>query len=146
MLAGRVLVIGETTYGAAELDIDTDVSVTISGRTGSAGDPAHTHSFSGTGTADVMADVELADGIVYGRVLAEKPTIQFAAASSSAEAGETHTVSVEKTVFAAVPAALTVRYSIGGTATSGTDYTMLSGTVTIPEGDRSANISIVVDR
>src|SRR5262249_2745115 len=39
--------------------------------------------------------------------------------------------------------ALTVLYSVGGTATNGTDYTPnLSGTVTIPSGQASATVTI----
>lgn len=39
--------------------------------------------------------------------------------------------------------ALTVAYAIGGSATNGVDYVPLSGTVTIPAGERSAMINIV---
>ncbi len=39
-------------------------------------------------------------------------------------------------------AALTVQYSIGGTATNGTDYSHLSGSVTIPAGLASAIITV----
>ena len=38
---------------------------------------------------------------------------------------------------------LTVPYDIGGTASNGVDYVMLSGTVTIPSGERRAFITIV---
>src|SRR5262249_55061845 len=37
---------------------------------------------------------------------------------------------------------LTVQYTVGGTATAGTDYTALSGSVTIAAGQDSADISI----
>ncbi len=37
---------------------------------------------------------------------------------------------------------LTVAYSIGGTATNGTDYQMLSGVVTIPKGAGSAKVTV----
>jgi hypothetical protein len=40
-------------------------------------------------------------------------------------------------------AALTVYYSVGGTATNGLDYLTLSGSVTIPAGAISAPISVV---
>ncbi|WP_029279422.1 Calx-beta domain-containing protein, partial [Pedobacter borealis] len=39
---------------------------------------------------------------------------------------------------------ITVNYTIGGTATSGTDYTALSGTVIIPAGQNSVNIPVQV--
>jgi hypothetical protein len=39
-------------------------------------------------------------------------------------------------------AALVVRYALGGTATNGSDYTLLNGTVTIPAGQASAAVVI----
>jgi serralysin len=39
--------------------------------------------------------------------------------------------------------ALAVKYTVGGTATNGTDYNSLSGTVTIPAGKSSANIGVI---
>ncbi|MFC7525540.1 Calx-beta domain-containing protein, partial [Parapedobacter sp. GCM10030251] len=39
---------------------------------------------------------------------------------------------------------ITVNYSIGGTALAGTDYTALSGTVTIPAGQNSIAVPVVV--
>jgi len=39
-------------------------------------------------------------------------------------------------------AALTVHYTVGGTATGGSDYAALSGTVTIPAGQTSATIAV----
>ena len=39
-------------------------------------------------------------------------------------------------------AALTVRYAVGGTATAGTDYVALSGSVVIPAGQSFANITV----
>jgi hypothetical protein len=39
-------------------------------------------------------------------------------------------------------ASLTVNYTVGGTAVSGTDYTALPGTVTIPAGSSSATIAV----
>jgi hypothetical protein len=40
--------------------------------------------------------------------------------------------------------ALTVNYTVAGTATPGSDYSTLSGSVTIPIGSSSANITVVV--
>ena len=39
--------------------------------------------------------------------------------------------------------ALTVRYALGGTATNGSDYQALSGTVTIPAGATSAVVRVI---
>src|SRR6185503_14192376 len=41
-----------------------------------------------------------------------------------------------------IEAALTVRYSVGGTANNGTDYAALSGSVTIPPGSLSRTVSV----
>src|SRR6185437_9486504 len=41
-----------------------------------------------------------------------------------------------------VSSALSVTYTVGGTATSGTDYTALSGSISIPAGQSSANVDI----
>ena len=40
-------------------------------------------------------------------------------------------------------AALTVNYSVGGTATNGSDYQTLSGVVTIPAGASSATVRVL---
>src|SRR6185295_7746495 len=40
--------------------------------------------------------------------------------------------------------ALTVNYTVGGTATPGSDYTALSGSVTIPNNQSSATITVPV--
>ena len=45
--------------------------------------------------------------------------------------------------FGATNASLSVAYAIGGTATNGVDYITLSGVVTIPAGERRADITIV---
>jgi RHS repeat-associated protein len=42
----------------------------------------------------------------------------------------------------ATTASLNVDYTIGGTATGGSDYSLLSGTVTIPVGSASANVIV----
>ncbi len=44
----------------------------------------------------------------------------------------------------AVTAATTVSYTVSGTATAGSDYTALSGSVTIPAGQTSATINVPV--
>lgn len=70
------------------------------------------------------------------------PVISINATDSSAsEAGrETGTFTVTRSGWTA--GALTVPYSILGTATHGFDYDRLSGTVTIPSGASSATITI----
>ena len=54
--------------------------------------------------------------------------------------GTPATITVSRT--GATTAALAVNYSIGGSATNGTDYTTLSGTVSIPIGASSAVVAV----
>ena len=70
------------------------------------------------------------------------PTVTVAATDATAtEAGlTTGTVTVTRT--GATTSALTVLYSPSGTATAGSDYVTLSGTVTIPSGAASATITV----
>ena len=70
--------------------------------------------------------------------------VSFATASQSVlEASGTHGVTVNLT---APPASgLTVRYTVGGTATAGSDFTITnSGTLTVPAGARTATIPVAL--
>ena len=72
------------------------------------------------------------------------PEAVFGSASFTAtEAASSRTVMVPVTLTPAPDAAVTVNYSIGGTATSGDDFTALSGTVTVGTSG-TANIAVVV--
>ena len=66
------------------------------------------------------------------------------AASSSSVAENVGTVSVQVNLSATATSDTAITYSVGGTATSGTDFTALSGTVTVTTGNSSANISIPI--
>lgn len=70
------------------------------------------------------------------------PTVTIAATdASAAEAGRDPAVfTVTRT--GATTQALTVGYTVSGTATSGNDYTALSGSVTIPLGALSATVTL----
>jgi hypothetical protein len=70
------------------------------------------------------------------------PTVTVAATDAAAtEAGPTTgTIAVTRT--GSTTSALTVLYTVGGTATAGSDYVALSGTVTIPAGAASATITV----
>lgn len=63
-----------------------------------------------------------------------------AAETTSGQAADPGTFTVTRTGSTTAP--LTVNYAIGGTATNGTDYTSLSGTVVIPAGQASATITV----
>jgi N-acetylneuraminic acid mutarotase len=69
------------------------------------------------------------------------PVVRLAASDGSAnEAGDTASFSVTRT--GSLTAALTVTYSISGSASNGTDYNALTGAVNIPAGSASASIVI----
>ena len=69
--------------------------------------------------------------------------VSFAAATSSAAEGSgTRTVRVN---LSPVPAtALTLNYTVSGTATSGTDYTSIGTSVSVPSGSSFINISVPI--
>jgi len=74
----------------------------------------------------------------------DNPTIAFTSASSSGLESVTP-VSIGLTLSAAPVAEVQVAYTLSGTATGGgTDYTLANGTVTVPAGQTTANISLVI--
>ncbi len=71
------------------------------------------------------------------------PTVTITASQANAAEPSTNgEFTVTRT--GATTAPLTVSYTVAGTATAGTDYTALSGTVTIPAGQTSAKIAVNV--
>ena len=71
------------------------------------------------------------------------PRVSFAAGSSSATEGAgTHNVTVN--IDPAPASAITLAYTVGGTATSGTDYTMLAGSVAVSAGAKTAAIPVAI--
>src|SRR5205814_621961 len=69
------------------------------------------------------------------------PTVTVVATDASAsESGDTGTFTISRTGSTA--AALTVNYSIGGSADNGVDYQSLSGSVTISAGSSSAAVIV----
>ncbi|RPI61687.1 MAG: hypothetical protein EHM48_05235, partial [Planctomycetaceae bacterium] len=79
------------------------------------------------------ATVNLADNDVYVVTIS-------ATDSSAAEPSSTGTYTVTRS--GGTSGALAVNYTVSGTATNGTDYTSLSGTVTIPDGQAGATITL----
>ena len=71
------------------------------------------------------------------------PVASFVRASSNAgEDAGTHHVAV--TLSRAPASAITLGYTVGGTATAGTDYTALSGRVQVPAGTTRVTIPVVM--
>ena len=71
------------------------------------------------------------------------PAVSFASASQSAGEGA-GTRNVEVTLEEAPASDITLAYTVGGTATAGSDYTALSGTVTVPGGATTATIPVTI--
>jgi hypothetical protein len=73
----------------------------------------------------------------------DAPTVTIANTTNGNETGPVNGV-MTVTMTAVRPTAVTLSYSVAGTATSGADFTALSGTVTIAAGATTATISIPV--
>ena len=71
-----------------------------------------------------------------------KTVASFASASSQANEGSTRNVAVN--LWPAPTSDITLGYTVGGTATSGSDYGALSGTVPVPAGDTTATIPVAI--
>ncbi len=71
----------------------------------------------------------------------DKPTVTLSATDASAtEGGEPGQFTITRTGTTQNP--LTVNYSVAGTASNGSDYSALSGSITIPAGANTAAIAI----
>lgn len=70
------------------------------------------------------------------------PTVTIAATDSSAVEGGSDNGTFTVTRTGSTSGTLAVNYTIGGSASNGTDYTVLSGTVTIPSGSNTAPITV----
>ncbi len=71
------------------------------------------------------------------------PKISITATRDTTQEGSSQQGLFTITRTGATTTALTVLYSVGGTATAGADYTTLPGTLLIPAGSASATISVV---
>ena len=72
-----------------------------------------------------------------------EPRVSFASASGSAAEGS-GTQDVEVRLDPAPASGITLSYTVGGTATGGSDYAALSGTVTVKAGSKTANIPVAI--
>ncbi|MBI5233424.1 MAG: hypothetical protein HY880_03640 [Deltaproteobacteria bacterium] len=90
---------------------------------------------SGTYTRGWSSGHYLTGGIVTPTV-----TISATDADASETGPDTGTFTVSRT--GSTTSSLTVYYSMGGTATNGSDYSSLSGSATIPSGSSSATITV----
>ena len=79
------------------------------------------------------------------QVAAPGPVAQFASATYGAgEAAGSRSVNAVVNIAPAPTSNINVTYTVGGTATSGTDFTALSGSVTVNSGATSVDIPITI--
>src|SRR6185437_14377933 len=71
----------------------------------------------------------------------DPPIVSISGVGNTTEGGDPGYVTFSRT-GGDINSALPVTYTVGGTATSGTDYTALSGTVTFPAGSNTVNENI----
>ena len=107
--------------------------------------PSHTYTAAGSYTVSLTVsgtggeDTKTRTG--YIRVGVPEITISATTPSVPETGGGNGQFTVHRSDYISVP--LTVNYTVIGTAVSGTDYTALSGSLTIPSGSSSAVISVV---
>jgi len=83
----------------------------------------------------------ISDTVTIANAPAALPLVSMNVTDGAASfAGHTGTITVTRN--GSTTTSLTVPYTLGGTAVNGTDYTSLPGSVTIPAGASSANITI----
>ena len=73
----------------------------------------------------------------------DEPTVSFVSASQSA-GEESGTRNVEVTLDKAPTTGITLTYTVDGTATAGSDYTALSGTLSVPASATTATIPVTL--
>jgi len=73
----------------------------------------------------------------------EKPYVTISGTDTTAKEPGTDTGAVTIARYPATASALTVSYTVTGTATSGNDYQALAGTVTIPANTSTAVVAVV---
>ncbi|WP_185096823.1 Calx-beta domain-containing protein [Chitinophaga barathri] len=97
-------------------------------------------SFTFTAGTNAAATVNITDNDnnAANRVLSVTKT------ADAAEPGTNGSFSISLPTGILTSQAITVNYTIGGTATAGSDYTALSGTATIPVGQNAVNIPVPV--
>ena len=136
-LPGTVTVAADATTATISVAITDDTAVeaeenirlTLFGGEGYAGGPPSRH------------DIRIVDN--DGGAAAGEPVASFASTHSEArEASGTHKIAVNLIPASSSP--VTVKYSVGGTATPGVDYTALPGTVTVPANATTAMIDVAI--
>ena len=97
--------------------------------------------FSGGTTVTDNADALAVTSVAPADIEASIATAAYSAGEATADRSVDVAVSLSK---AAPAGGLTVSYTVAGTATAGSDYTTLGGTVTFAAGTSTANITVAV--
>ena len=98
----------------------------------------------GRSVVPVLLFLTLLAGVTTQASAQTLPTVSFASASQRAGEGSgTHNVEVR--LNPAPTAAVTLTYTVGGTATAGSDFTIAnSGTLAVPAGAKTATIPVTI--
>ncbi|MGF6849823.1 gliding motility-associated-like protein [Chitinophaga sp. W3I9] len=95
-------------------------------------------SFTFTGTTNDTVNIADDDNVAANLVLSVTKT------GDGAEPGTNGAFSISLPAGYRASEDVTINYTIAGTATSGTDYTALAGTVVLPAGDNSVAVPVLV--
>tara|TARA_R110002073_G_scaffold315027_1_gene487457 strand:- start:2284 stop:6231 length:3948 start_codon:yes stop_codon:yes gene_type:complete len=133
-LSGTVTIPAGQTSATVSVDPTDDTTV----------EPDETIVLTVTDTAsyDVGASATATGTITNDDVATVTPVVTVAVNPAAVNEDGSGTLIYTFTRTGATTDALVVSYTVGGTATSGTDFTALSGTVTIPAGQSSATVSV----
>ncbi|MBI2933792.1 MAG: hypothetical protein HYY16_19280, partial [Planctomycetes bacterium] len=119
-----------TVTGVNDTATDGNVSFTVVTGDPAAADPGY----------DALTAADVADVTVTNNDNEPEVTVTASDASASEPGADTGTFTITRT--GSTGSDLTVDFTVGGTATSGTDYTSIGTSVTIPAGSASAPITV----
>ncbi|MCT7956395.1 DUF4347 domain-containing protein [Laspinema palackyanum] len=122
---------------------NTPQTVTVTAADDTAVEYAHTSTISHSVTStDANYNGMAVSNITANVTDNDLPKVNVAAGNNASEANTSSGQWTLTLSDAAPTGGMTVNYSVAGTATSGTDYTALSGSVFIPAGATTANINV----
>ena len=118
--------------------------MTVTGQNDTVTDPAHAYQITLNPTSSPDGNYNAKDaGTVNVVNVDNEPEVTITATTPTAAEPSTNGVFTVTRTGSTV-GSLVVNYTVGGTATAGSDYTTLTGTVTIPNGSATATITVAV--